>query len=244
MRRGGAPPPGERTLDGPVQTALTLATGVLRAAPVTIPGASERAAASASLDLRTMTAEARETITATSSPSHWTGSPPAFDVFWRGPLTSVATREVEAGPLLNGLSARNLVLELERVEALEADIAERAMFSRRQKAWDFMRRREGEIAAFEAEQARRAEEARKLEEMRAAEDARRESARRAEATRRADAARREDEARRRDEARRAEDALADEARAAAARREMQKAIDSLASEPPLRGEPPLTGTPQ
>lgn len=175
---------GERKLAGPVETALTVATGVLRAGPVAFDGPDERLTASAALDLRTLGVETRVGVAAMAAPSHWSGAPPSFEAIWRGPLGGPATREVEAGALLNGLSARNLSLELERVEALEADIAERAMFARRQKAWDFLRRRERELAEFQADQARRAEEARRLDEMRAAEEARREAARRADATRR------------------------------------------------------------
>jgi hypothetical protein len=221
---------GDRRAPGPVETALTLATGVVRAAPVALDAAQERLSAGAALDLRSMTLEIREAFAAKAAPTHWAGSPPAFEAIWRGPLAGASTREVEAGSLLNGLSARSLALELERVEALEADIAERAMFARRQKAWEFMRRREREIADYEAEQAR-------LEEMRRAEAARREQARRAEEARRALEAQRAEEERRAEERRRIED----ERRAEATRREMQRALDALRIDAPLAGEVPLKG---
>jgi hypothetical protein len=65
-------------------------------------------------------------------------------------------RSVDAGPLLNAISSRAIAREAARVEALEADIRERAYFNRRAKALEFIRRRDRELGIY-AEEQRRAE---------------------------------------------------------------------------------------
>ena len=78
--------------------------------------------------------------------------------------------------LSNSLSARAIARESARLEALEADIRERAAFARRQKAFEFMRVRDREIAAYDSDQARLAQEAEKRrqeEEKRLAQEAER-----------------------------------------------------------------------
>lgn len=220
---------GERRFEGPAEAPLTVATGVLRAGPIALDASEERVSASVSLDLRALSVETRAAIAAKVAPPRWSGAPPSFDMVWRGLLSGAPAREIDAGALLNGLSARSLTLELERVEALDADIAERAAFARRQKAWEFLRRRERELADFEAEQARRAAEARRLEDLRAAEEARREAARRADEARR--------EMQRAIEGAAAEGPIQGRAPAAI----QTSPLRAPATQAPLSGEAPLTG---
>jgi uncharacterized protein involved in outer membrane biogenesis len=153
---------------------LNLAGGVLRAGPVAIEGGTSRATVSAQLDLKAMALDLRAQIAETSAPRLWTGAPPRIEAIWRGPLDA-PRREIDSGPFFNGLAARQIARDLERIEALEADIRERASFVRRAKAFDFLRRREAEIASYEAEQARLAAEAerKRLEEERRAAEAER-----------------------------------------------------------------------
>jgi len=63
-------------------------------------------------------------------------------------------RDVEAGALLNLMSARALAREQARSQALEDDIAERAGFARRQRGLDFLRRRQREVDEFMSQQPR------------------------------------------------------------------------------------------
>ncbi|MDB5534185.1 MAG: hypothetical protein JWO28_2500, partial [Hyphomicrobiales bacterium] len=106
-------------------------------------------------------------------------------------------RTLEIAGLVNGLSARAIEREAARVAALEADIRERAAFNRRLRAQEFLRRRDAEIAAYQAEQARLAEEELRRQatetarvEREKAERAKVEQRERAEAERRAQEARR------------------------------------------------------
>lgn len=164
----GALPVGERT------AALNLAGGVLRAGPIEVESATARASVAAQLDLKTMSLDLRAVLSEKATPRLWSGTPPRIEASWRGPLDA-PRREIESGAFFNGLAARQIARDLERIEALEADIRERAYFVRRSKAFDFLRRREAEIAAFEAEQARLAAEAerKRLEDERRAAEAER-----------------------------------------------------------------------
>lgn len=199
---------------GATAAPLNLAGGVLRAGPVAAESANAAAAATAALDLKTMTLDLRAAIAEKTAPRLWSGAPPRVEATWRGPLDA-PRREIESGPFFNGLAARQIARDLERIEALEADIRERAWFVRQAKAFDFMRRREAEIASWEAEQARLAAEAERnrLEDVRRAAEAER---LRLEAERRQAA---ENEKRQQEEARKAaaeaERRLREEARRAA-----------------------------
>ena len=164
--------------DRPFDAAL--AAGVLRLAPRTESNAPARF--SASLDLRNMNLSAQLALTSPTQPKDWTGSPPSAVLAWQGRAGELR-RTIEAAPLINAISARAIAREAARVDALEADIRERASFNRRLKAQEFVRRREREVADFlaqqrRAEELRLAEEARRKadEELRAAEEALRRAA--------------------------------------------------------------------
>ncbi len=130
---------------------LNMAGGMLR-----LTSASGQ---SLSLDLRTLTFEARANLTADPLPKDWAGSSPQVSVIDRD-----GTREIDAGAFINALATRAITREAARIEALDGEIRERAAFARRKRGLDFLRLREREIAAFEAEQARLAQEAaRKVE---------------------------------------------------------------------------------
>ena len=170
-----------------VAVPATLVGGVLRLNPLSAPADDGAWQGGASLDLKTLNLEARGTLTARSAPKGWTGAPPFIVVGWRGPVGKPG-REIEVGPLVNGLAAVVLQRELEKIEAFEADISERARLNQRR---DMERARER--ARREAEEAaRRAEEAARRAEEAAARQAAEEAARKRAAE---EAARREEAAR-------------------------------------------------
>jgi hypothetical protein len=147
---------GERSFD------LNMAAGVLRVASA--------AGQTLSLDLRTISAEARTMLTADPLPKDWTGPAPQLTIIDRD-----GVRELDAGAFINTLAARAITKEAARIEALEGDIRERAAFARRRRGFEFLRQREREIVAYDAEQARLAVEAARRaaeEQRRAAEDER------------------------------------------------------------------------
>lgn len=143
-----------------------IASGVARLQPGAIEGAGSSPVARAwgMLDLRTLRLDAGVEI-ASAPPPGWSGASPRVRVTWSGPLEKPA-RAIEAGGLVNTLSARAIVRESARIAALEADMRERAAFNRRWKAQEWLRVRMSEIETFKREEARRAEEARRLEEAR------------------------------------------------------------------------------
>jgi flagellar biosynthesis GTPase FlhF len=153
---------------------------VLRLNPLSVAADEGAWQGGASLDLKTLNLEARGTLTARSAPKGWTGAPPFVVLGWRGPVAKPA-REIEIGPLVNGLAAVVLQRELEKIEAFEADISERARLNQRR---DMERareraRREAEEAARRAEEAAARQAAEEAARKRAAEEA----ARREEAAR-------------------------------------------------------------
>ena len=108
---------------------------------------------SASLDLRRMGLEARVQLPTGDLPKDWREAPPVVAMVWRGPLAA-PQRDLDAGTFINGLAVRAIARESERIEALEADLRERAAFARRKRGLDFLHRRERELAVFLAEQAK------------------------------------------------------------------------------------------
>jgi hypothetical protein len=107
----------------------------------------------ASIDLRRMALEARVELPVGDLPKNWNERPPRVAVVWRGPLAA-PQRDLDAGTFINGLAVRAIARETARIEALEADLRERAFFARRKRGLDFLHRREAEVAAFLTEQAR------------------------------------------------------------------------------------------
>jgi hypothetical protein len=108
---------------------------------------------SAAVDLRRMTLEARAPLPVGALPKNWNGAAPQIAALWRGPLAA-PLRDLDAGTFINGLAVRAIARESARIEALEADLRERALFARRKRGFDFLHQREREVAAFLAEQAR------------------------------------------------------------------------------------------
>ena len=160
---------GEELGKGPLRAAAvagpaTMVGGTLRMSPFGAdpgPGIWQGAVA---LDLRTLSLDARGTLTSRTSPKGWTGSPPYVGLSWRGPMASPA-REIDVGPLTNGLASIVLQRELERIEAFEMEANERARLNGR-RGMEQMRERD-RLAAEEA-----ARQARIREEQAAAEAAR------------------------------------------------------------------------
>ena len=186
---------GSLTLEG------SIASGALRLQSEPFAAGNDvQAQLGMSLDLRSFASESALELTSLRPPKGWSGTPPRLRVVWRQ-ADGKTVRTLEIASLVNGLSARAIERETARVTALEADIRERAAFNRRLRAQEFLRRREAEIAAYQAEQERLARERAEEEVKRqAAEAARieREKAERekAEQRERAEAERRAQEARR------------------------------------------------
>jgi hypothetical protein len=188
-----------------------------------LPGAVD-ADLSATFDLRSLTGLAKVALTARERPKDWNGPLPAVTLERPVlPLAGTGPGKVQGGPAIsaasfvNGVSARAIVREVARMEALEFDIRERAFFSRRTKTEQFLAVRQKEIEAYRIEQARLAEEAR----LRAEEEARRKA---------------EEEAKRKaaEEKRKAEEARlkaeAERRQAAEDKRKLEEAIRKAAEE--------------
>ena len=108
---------------------------------------------SATIDLRRMSLEARAPLPTGALPKNWNGALPQVAALWRGPLAA-PQRDLDAGLFINALAARAIARESARIEALEADLRERAFFARRKRGLDFLHQREREVAVFLAEQAK------------------------------------------------------------------------------------------
>jgi uncharacterized protein involved in outer membrane biogenesis len=159
-----------------VSAPAALVGGVLRLNPLVAQTPEATWQGSASFDVRTLNLDARGTLTSKSSPKGWGAASPVIGLGWQGPIAKAA-REVDVGPLVNGIAAIVLQRELEKIEAFEADIHERARLNQQQgmeRAREQARREAEEAARRAAEEAARqraAEEARQ----RAAEEAARQA---------------------------------------------------------------------
>lgn len=159
--------PDERTMSAALQKAfdaapiripaldvdLLAANGVLRVQPVKIDLQRADATFAAALDLRTLSVEQSVEIVSRVTPPKWSEPNPRVRIMWSGPLQK-PVRSIDAAQLVNGLSARAIQRESARIEALDADIRERAMFNRRLRADQWIRQREAEIRIFVIEQER------------------------------------------------------------------------------------------
>jgi hypothetical protein len=191
-----------------------------------LPGAVD-GDVSATFDLRSLTGQAKVALTARERPKDWNGPLPAVTLERpvvpvpaggdRKALADAGAPVISAASFVNGVSARAIVREVARMEALEFDIRERAWFSRRVKAAQFLAARQKEVEAYRIEQARLAEEAR----LRAEEEARRKAEE--EAKRKA-----EEEKRKAEEARLK--AEAERRQAAEDKRKLEEAIRKAAEE--------------
>jgi hypothetical protein len=143
------------------QLGVALATGVLRFDPIGTDMPPLRVETSAAIDLRNWSLDQRTTLTQDPPTADWSGAPPSVSIESKGPIAT-PTRSIDAAALINGLAARAIERESERIEMLDADIRERAFFNRRLKADDYQRQREQELNRFaEEERRRRAEEERR-----------------------------------------------------------------------------------
>lgn len=103
------------------------------------------------LDLPRGQLDARLNMRLAVAPAGWRGAIPEVSAGWAGRLGEATglRRQVQVSSLVNGLLAMAIQRDLERTEAFEADVRERAFFVRRAKAEAFLRKREMEIEAFE-----------------------------------------------------------------------------------------------
>ncbi len=123
--------PAQRDLDIP----FTMSAGVVRFGPLIGETAEARLSGQFIFDLRTLALEARANVQTTGSPPGWIGGAPQFAVAWKAQAGQPAmVREVDAGPLVNGLAALRLSREVEKIEQMEADDRERAFHNRRLRA--------------------------------------------------------------------------------------------------------------
>jgi hypothetical protein len=127
--------------------------GVVHVGPIDAANPNGSVSARANYDLRSQDLAIRATFAAPVGGKYWSGPPPSFAVAVSGPVDAPA-RQIDAAGLAAGLAAQAIARDTDRIDALEADIRERAFFNRRMKAEQFMRRREQELADYEADQAR------------------------------------------------------------------------------------------
>ena len=194
---------------GPLQATVAapaaMVGGTLRLSPVTADAGAAAWQGTVAVDVKTLSLDARGTLTSRTVPKGWTGTPPYVGVAWRGPMAA-PVRELDVGPLTNGLASIVLQRELERIEAFEMEANERTRLNGR-RSMDQARerdRRAAEEAAKEA--AREAARQAQLQEQAAAEAARlarqREEAERQARLRAAEEAERQARVRAREEAER------------------------------------------
>ncbi|MGD0185479.1 MAG: AsmA-like C-terminal region-containing protein [Roseiarcus sp.] len=137
--------------DGAAPAVMT--AGVVHVGPRDVAAKGGHASASADFDLRTRNLTIRATFAEAGDGKFWSGPPPSVAVAVAGSLDA-PTRQIDAAALTAGLAAQAIARESDRIAALEADIRERAYFNRRLKAEQFMRRRDAELDAYAADQAR------------------------------------------------------------------------------------------
>ena len=134
--------------------AVTLTGGSLRLTPLRLDSEAGAWRGAATIDLRTLSLDARGALQPKAAPRNWSAPPPYVTLGWAGPLARPA-RTIDPGPAVNGLAAVVLQRELERIEVFELDAAERTRLNARIEM-DKQRR----LAAEEAlRQARLREEA-------------------------------------------------------------------------------------
>lgn len=123
------------------------AGGVVRFQPARIEAPGAEITLSGVFDLRSLVSEQTLEIVSRTIPPKWSDPNPRVRILWSGPPDK-ASRSIDSAALVNGLSARAILRESARIEALEADILERAMFNRRLRADEWRRQREAEIRAY------------------------------------------------------------------------------------------------
>jgi hypothetical protein len=150
---------------------LSLSAGVAKIGPIKIPEGQGDEALNADFDLRTLTTQARFTLTSSASDlKFWSGPPPSAGVTVDNALEA-PKRQIDISSLSAALAAQAIARETDRISTLEADIRERAFFNRRLKGERLMDRREQEIQDWEVEQARLKGQAERLHSLEEAEKA-------------------------------------------------------------------------
>lgn len=117
---------------GDLKMPATVAAGALRVAGVQAKLTDATVSSDAALDLGTLSLNLRTTLTAVATPAEWKSDPPQITVLWKGPLAA-PTRDVDAGAFVNGLAARAIAREQDRIELMKDDLRERSFFARRLK---------------------------------------------------------------------------------------------------------------
>ncbi len=133
---------------GSQTTSGVMSGGVLRFAPVNVQRDGRSASVAIVHDVRNRSLDMRASMALEQAPRGWMGQPPQLAVLWRGSWTQPA-RSYDVAALANALSQRALQREINRVEAMEADIRERALFNRRLRLDRETDRREAEKRAAE-----------------------------------------------------------------------------------------------
>lgn len=131
-----------------VAASATLIGGSLRLTPLRLEADTGAWQGAATIDLRTLSLDARGALQPNTLPRHWSAAPPYVTVGWTGPLAR-PTRTIDPGPLVNGLAAVVLQRELERIEVFELDAAERSRINGRVEL-DKQRRAAAEEAVRQA----------------------------------------------------------------------------------------------
>jgi hypothetical protein len=155
--------------DGPAP--LALSAGVAKIGPIKIAEGGKDEALSADLDLRTLAAETRLTLTSSASDlKFWSGPPPSAAITVDNALDA-PKRQIDVSTLSAALAAQTIARETDRISTMEADIRERALFNRRLKGERFLDRRRQEIEDWRVEQERLKGQADRLHDLEEAEKA-------------------------------------------------------------------------
>jgi hypothetical protein len=150
---------------------LALSAGVAKIGPIKIAEGGEDETLSADLDLRTLAAETRLTLTSSASDlKFWSGPPPSAAITVDNALEA-PKRQIDVSTLSAALAAQTIARETDRISTMEADIRERALFNRRLKGERFMDRRRQEIEDWQVEQERLKGQADRLHDLEEAEKA-------------------------------------------------------------------------
>ncbi len=153
---------------------LSLSAGVAKIGPIKIAEGRGEGTLTADLDLRTLAARTRLSLTSSANDlKFWSGPPPSAAVTIDSALAA-PKRQVDVSTLSAALAAQAIARETDRISTMEADIRERAFFNRRLKGERFMDRRRREIEDWQVEQERlkgQADRLRDLEEAEKAADA-------------------------------------------------------------------------
>jgi hypothetical protein len=108
-----------------VTAPVTLSGGAARIGPIALDSKDATLRVAGTVDLGSMSVDARGTLVARTLPPGWSGAAPELSLAWRGPLLA-PNRSIDAAALANGLAVVALARELDRIDKLEADAKARA----------------------------------------------------------------------------------------------------------------------